>query len=150
MSELLGAALGVGPAAELRHDQPRDVPDDPGIDVLIAAVDLQHRRAVHSAFVCERGATDVRLVVVGRDVDDLGNVARKLGQVREPAGRQDLPVRLERQVGEDAHQVGVAAPFAVAVNRALDVADPVLHRGQRVRYRELGVVVDVDAPHDFI
>ena len=64
-----------------------------------------------------------------------------------PAGTSDVR-RLEREVGQDADHVGVAGPLAVAVDRRLDVADPGGHGGHRVRDRELGVVVGVDAPRD--
>ena len=62
-----------------------------GIDVLVAPLDLGDRRAVDAALVGERGPADVRLVVVRRDVGDLGDGAREVGQVRDvaPAGGQE-------------------------------------------------------------
>ena len=64
MAELLGADRGVGPAAELGDDQPPGVADGRRVDVLVAPLDLGHGRAVDAALVGERGAADVRLVVV--------------------------------------------------------------------------------------
>ena len=61
-----------------------------------------------------------------------------------PAG-QHLAAHLGLESGDDAEQVGVAAPLAVAVGGALDVGDARLDRGQRVGDRAGGVVVAVDA-----
>ncbi len=105
-------------------------------------------RAVDAALVGEGRPAHVRLVVVGRDVDDLGHVAGHVGQLGQAAGRDRLELGLEFEVGQDADQVGVAAALAVAVDGALDVPGAVHHRGQRVGHRQLRVVVAVDAPHD--
>ena len=47
-----------------------------------------------------------------------------------------------------AHQVGVAAALAVAVDRALDLTGAGVDRGQRVGHRQFAVVVGVDAHGD--
>ena len=73
MAELLGPDRDVGAPAELGHDQPALVADRGRIDVLVAPLDLGHGRPVDAALVGERGAPDVGLVVVGRDVGDLGD-----------------------------------------------------------------------------
>ena len=64
------------------------------------------------------------------------------------AGGHERVRRLEREVGEDADHVRVAAALAVAVDGGLDVADAGRHRGHGVRDGQLGVVVGVDAPGD--
>ena len=84
VAELAGTDRGVGPAAELRHDQPAGIPDQRRIDVLVAPLDLRDGRAVDAALVGERRATDVRLVVVRGDVGDLGHGPRQLGQPGQP------------------------------------------------------------------
>ena len=66
VAELLGPDRGVGPAAELRDDQPAGVADRRRIDVLVAPLDLGDGRAVDAALVRERRPADVRLVVVRR------------------------------------------------------------------------------------
>ena len=114
--------------------------------MLVGAAGPGRGGAVDAALVGERRPADVRLVVVRGDVDDLGHVAGHLGQLAQAARRDRLVLRLELQVGQDADQVGVAAALAVAVDRALDVADAVGDRRQRVGHRQLRVVVAVDAP----
>ena len=70
----------VGLAAQLRDDEAPGVADRRRVHVLVAALDLGHRRAVDAALVGERRPADVRLVVVGVDVGDLGDRPRQLGQ----------------------------------------------------------------------
>jgi hypothetical protein len=123
LAELLGAQLGIGLAAQLADDEPHHVADHARIDVLVGAAGAGRRGAVDAALVGERGPADIRLVIVRGDVHDLGDVAGHLGQFRQAAGRNGLERGLELQVGEDADQVGVAAALAVAVDRALDVAE---------------------------
>ena len=105
-----------------------------------------------AALVGERRAPDVRLVVVRRDVRDLGDGPRQLreGAQLAAARRQQLVLGLEREAGEDADHVRVAAALAVAVDRRLDVANARLHGGEGVRDRELGVVVGVDAQREAV
>ena len=148
MPQLPRPDLGVGLAAQLGDDEPAGVAHGAGIDVLVAALDLGDGRAVDAALVRERGPADVRLVVVGHLVRDLGDRPAELGQRGEVAAarRHQRLGRLEREVGEDRDHVRVAAPLAVAVDGRLDVADPRLDRGDRVGHRQLGVVVGVDAP----
>ncbi len=148
VAELLGAHPGIRLAAELRHDEAAFVAHEPRVDVLVAHLDLGGRGAVDAALVRERGATHVRLVIVGVEVDDLGDVARQLGQHAQPAGWHDLVRRLQLEIGEDRDEVGVSAPLAVAVDGSLDVAAAGGHGGERVGDRQLGVVVAVDAPRD--
>ena len=52
---------------------------------------------------------------------------------------------LQHEVGDDGDEVGVAAALAVAVDGALHVAHALGHRGESIRHRTLGVIVDVDA-----
>ena len=84
LAELLGAQLGVGLAAELAHDEAHDVADDARVDVLVGAAGAGRGRAVDAALVGERRSADVRLVVVGGDVGDLGHVTGQLGQLGQP------------------------------------------------------------------
>ena len=148
MAELLGPELGVGPPAELADHEPALVADADRVDVLVAPLHLGDRRAVDPALVGERRPADVGLVVVRGDIGDLGHAPRQLGQVGQPAaaGRQEAEIGLERQVGQDADHVGIAAALAVAIDRGLHVADAGLHGGDRVGDGQLGVVVGVDPP----
>ena len=53
------------------------LPTSVGIDVLVAALDLGHGRAVDAALVRERGPAHERLVVVGDLVRDLRDTPRE-------------------------------------------------------------------------
>ncbi len=75
----------------------------------------------------ERRQADEGLVRVGCEVDDLGDVARnrrKQSQALVPYG---LDTHLQAQVGNDCGQVGVAGPFAVAVDATLHMVRPLAH-----------------------
>ena len=85
VAQLPGADLGVRLAAQLGHDEPAGVADGARVDVLVAALDLGHGRAVDAALVRERRPADVRLVVVGDLVGDLRDGAAELGQRRQVA-----------------------------------------------------------------
>ena len=62
------------------------------------------------------------------------------------AGQEHLVIGiLDRQVGYDAAEVGIAAPLTQTVDRALNLARPVPYRGQRVGHGQLAVVVRVNA-----
>ena len=62
---------------------------------------------------------------------------------RSPGHRLDP--HLQREVGDDRGQVGVAGPLAVAVDAALDLDGALADGGQGVGHRAAGVVVEVDA-----
>ena len=81
VAELLGQDLGVRAAARLADfDEARDIADERRVDVLIGPLDLRSGtfRGRPSLIVGEGRAADVRLVIVRRDVGDLGDVARQL------------------------------------------------------------------------
>ena len=50
---------------------------------------------------------------------DLVDIARHFRQPRQTAGQQDFVAAFQREVGDDADEVGVAAAFADAVDRSL-------------------------------
>ena len=62
------------------------------------------------------------------------------------AAVQDLvPLFLQRQVGDHRHQIGIAAAFPKAVDRALHLDGARIHRGQRVGHGQFAIVVAMDA-----
>ncbi len=142
--QLLGAHGNVAPPGELAHDHPHLVAHERGIDVLIAPGRLRDRGDVDPALVGERAAADVWLVRIGIQVRDCGHEMRCLGETAQLLRRQEMVAQLELQVGDERHQVHVAAALAVAVDRSLHVDAPGAHRGKRVRHGESGVVVRVD------
>ncbi len=89
-------------------------------------------------------APDERLLGIGGDVDQLRDVVGHRGEQGQPVGRDGGDPQLEREVGYDGGQVGVARPLAVAVDAPLDVGGADRHAGQRVGHRAATVVVEVD------
>ena len=69
-----------------------------------------------------------------------------MGQVLQAvAADPGLESHFENEGGQDRNQIGVAAALAKPVQRALNLANPGAHRGQRIRDRVFGVVVAMDA-----
>ena len=133
---------------QLGHEQLAAIADHVGIDVLErggVGVDPGH---VHPALVRERVTTDVRLVGVRGEVQQLVEEVGGRGQRRQLLVREALVAHLQLKVGDDRGEVGVAAPLAVPVHRPLNVRDPRSHRGQRVGHTAAGVVVAVDPDRD--
>ena len=101
---------------------------------------------VHAALVGERTWADERLVDAEVHVGDFVDVARQLGEMLGAlAAEHFIAFFLERQVGDDRDQVGIAAAFAEAVDRALHVDGAGVDGGQRIGDGQVAVVVRVDA-----
>src|SRR5262249_50845967 len=103
---------------------------------------------VHPSLVGEGAGADERLVGAEVHVGDLVDVARHFRQVPQAAGPQHLETSLQRQVGDHAHQIDVAAALADAVHRALHLRRPFGDGGQGVGDGDVTVVVTVDADLD--
>ncbi len=88
----LGEVQDVAATGELRDHGAHLVADRAGIDVLVALRALEHGRHVDAALVGERALPDIGEVVVMRDVRDLGDVARELGELAQ-ALRRDAAAR---------------------------------------------------------
>jgi len=101
---------------------------------------------VNPAFVRERAAADVGLVVAQRQVANLVDVAadfRQAGQATSAV--ETIEAELELQIGDDGEQIDVAAAFSETVDRALDVARAGFDRDKRVGHGNAAVVVRMDA-----
>ena len=123
----------------------RRLPTDARIEVLVRARVGGDRVDVDAALVRERGVADERQPRVRLDVGDVVDVARELRQPVEVLARCTLDAELEHEVRDDRGEVRVPGALAVAVDRALHLARSRGHRRERVRHRELAVVVRVDA-----
>ncbi len=101
---------------------------------------------VHAAFVSECTGSDERLVRAEVHVGDFVDVARQLGEMLGAAAAEHLVAALlECEVGDHRHQVGIAAAFAEAVDRALHVDGPGVDGGERIGHGQIAIVVGVDA-----
>ena len=67
------------------------------------------------------------------------------GEVGETPLRQTLDTHLELEVGHDRHEVTVADPFAITVDRALHLGGTRPHGSEGVGDATAGVVVEMDA-----
>ena len=141
------ARLGnhIGPAGKFAHHHPRRVADHGRVDVLVGVGVALHRGDMHARLVGEGAVADVGHVHIGREVGDLGREARDLVQVRERAGGQHAELELQLEIGDDHAEVGVAAAFTVAVDRALHVSRAGADRRQGVGHAATGVVVRMNA-----
>ena len=106
---------------------------------------LGHRGRVQAALVGEGAGAHVRLRGRGRHICDLRHVPPDLGQRGKLRVGDAVDALLDLEIGDNRKQVGVAAPLSVAVDRALDVRDPGVHRGQGACHGQLRVVVSMDA-----
>jgi hypothetical protein len=100
---------------------------------------------VQPGLVRERRGADVGLVLVGRDVGELGDGVADPLQLGQAALGHDRQAHLRDQVGDQREGVGVAGALAVAVRRPLHVGDAGLDRSQAVGDGAAGVVLAVDA-----
>ena len=100
---------------------------------------------VHAALVGEGTRADERLAGAIAHVRRFVDEPRELGEVRPAVAAEHRVARkLQGQVRHHRDQIGIAAAFADAIDRALH-----LHRtggdgGERVRHGEVAVVVAVD------
>ena len=103
---------------------------------------------MHAGLVGKSTFPDVGPVFGGTQIGNLiqqqGQTAQ-LGQLRT-AGQPGL--HFEGQGGDDGAEIGVAGPFSIPVDGALDHGGAGFDRGQRIGHRQLGVVVRVNAQDD--
>ena len=116
-------------AAQFADQHPSAVAHQFRVEVLVTAGDTLDRVNVHPALVGERSGPDERLTLARLNVGHLGNVAAELGQHRQAGFAQALTAHLQSEVRDDAGEIGIAAPFAQAVDRALNLHRPSDHAG---------------------
>ena len=147
---VLGGQGGdVRSAGELADQNPPLVADKLRVHVLVAAGGPGDGMHVHPTLVGKRALTDERLIVTMIQVGRLINKPRQLGQVCQRPAAEDLIGLLDSQIRHDGDQIGVAAPLADAVDRALHLYSPGIDGRQRIGDRQLAVVVRVDADGHF-
>ena len=111
--------------------------------MLVGAREFLHRVDVQPAFVAEGRAPDERRADVVRDVGDLVDEPRKLGEALQVGHQRHALLELEQR--DERGEVAVAHALAVAVDRPLHLRRARLHGRQRVGHAETAVVVGVDA-----
>ena len=124
----------------------RSLPTDSGVDVFVAVGDPGDGVNVHAAFVGEGALADERLVGAVVHVRQIVDIARQLGEpLRAAGGRALRSPFFDGQIGADGNQIGVAAAFADAVDRALHLHRAGIDGGQRIGDGQIAIVVAVNA-----
>ena len=121
----------VGPSRQLADENPPLVADGLRGDVLVAGRVSSDGADMHPPLVREGAFAHERLMGWKVHVHHLVDVARQLGQVPHAVGQQQVvTVLLDRQVGKDADQVGIAAALSETVDRALHLGGAGVDRGE--------------------
>ena len=134
----------------VRHEQPALVADRLGRDMLIGLRLLHHRRGMDTGLGRESRSANIGRVPVGRAIEQFVERVADLGQRRELFRRHAdfkaiREVALQQKRRDQRYEIGVAAPFAKAVQRALNMPRSSEHGGERIGDRIAGVVMRVNA-----
>ena len=144
-TELASPLDHVAAPALLADDDMPPVADGARIEMLVRPRVGGDRMDVDAALVSERRVADEGQPHVRLDVGDVVDVAGELRQAAELFARGTLDAELEHEVRDDRGEIRVPRALAVAVDRPLHLARTRGDRSERVRHRELAVVVRVDA-----
>jgi len=117
--------------------------------MLVTLSDAIHRVHVHSPLMSKCTHSHKRLTRTEIHVGDFVDVPRQLGQMRDAAGNECLPALFERQIGDHADQIDVAAPLADAVDRPLHLHGAMPDGHQGICRRHIAIVVTVNSDRDF-
>ena len=145
---LLGLVQDVGAAGLIGDENAADIADLVRFDVFVGQRVALDGADVDAALVGKGRFADIGLVAVvrqvGQFVDQTGGAVEAVDVFAHLAGQ----AHLEDQGRDDRGQVGIAAAFAEAVDRALDLIDAAGDRQQGVGDGGFRVVVGVDAELD--
>src|SRR2546426_3425738 len=144
-AELAGLVEEVRAPGQIGDQHALAVADQVRVDVLVRGRVLLHGGHVEPALVREGALADEGLALVGLQVGELVDQMRDLGELLELCGRHAVMPVLQLQHRDHRHQVRVPAALAEAVDRALHLHAAVGNALDRVRDRQLAVVVAVDA-----
>ncbi len=136
-----GLVQDVAPSRQVRDEDSFLIPHQGRIDMLVAVLVAHDGRNVDAALVGESTASDIRLPMIVRQVGQLADVARRLGELAELLVGDAINAHLDLQIGDDGAQVGIADALTVAVHRSLDMDSAGPHRSQRVGHAQAAVVV---------
>jgi len=142
--DLLQLGQDVGSAAQLGDQVPPLIAYQGRVDMFVGPAGLAQGVDVEARLVGERALAHVRHVEHGGLIADLGDEPRDLRERLDLLRGQDLQPHLQGQIRDHRAEIGVAAPLAQAVDRALDLAGAGPNRGQAVGHSALRVVVGVD------
>src|SRR6266446_2403846 len=144
-AEASGLVEEVRAPGQVRDQHPLAVADQVRVDVLVGGRVLLHRGHVQPALVREGALPDEGLALVGLQVGELADQMGDLRELLQLRGRHAVIPVLQLQHGDHRHQVRVPTALAEAVDRALHLHAAVRDALDRVRDRQLAVVVAVDA-----
>src|SRR5437870_902462 len=144
-AELGGLVEEVRAPGQIGDQHALAVADQVRVDVLVRGRVLLHGAHVEPALEREGALADEGLALVGLQVGELVDQTRDLGELLELCGRHAVMPVLQLRHRDPRHQVRVPAALAEAVDRALHLHAAVGNALDRVRDRQLAVVVAVDA-----
>ena len=137
-------------AGLIAHRDDAFVADKRGVDVFVSGRVLQDRAGMQAGLVGKGAGPDIGRRPQGHAVQDVVQHAAGLQKARQSlprdAGFKTAGIGLLEQKRRDQRrQVRIAAAFPEAVQRALDLPRPGIHRSKRIRDRVAGIVVAMDA-----
>ena len=141
--------IDVAAAGKIADQNALVVADKFGSDVFVGFGILEHGADMDAAFVGEGALTDVGLSARDLQVGEFRDVAGCGGEALEFVGADGFVAQFQFQVRNDAGEIGIATAFAVAVEAALYVRGTLFHGSQGIGYRDIGIVVDMDAEDAF-
>src|SRR6266403_2048589 len=144
-AETGGLVEEVRAPGQVRDQHALAVADQVRVDVLVGGRVLLHRGHVQPALVREGALPDEGLALVGLQVGELVDQVGDLRELLQLRGRHAVIPVLQLQHRDHRHQCRVPAALAEAVDRALHLHAAVRDALDRVRDRQLAVVVAVDA-----
>ena len=141
-ADFFGDAAGT---AEFADEDASGVADLLGVGVFVTSGDAADGVDVHASLVSEGGVSDVGLAVVGNEVCDFVGVSTDLGEPSQAVWGENVLVEFECEVSGDGGEVGVATPFAHAVDCSLRVGGTVGDGSEGISDGEARVVMGMDA-----
>ena len=134
----------------VRHRHDAGVADRLGRDVFVGGGILLDRACMEARLVCEGRGADIGRAAKRHAVQDVVELAGDAGEGFEALGRDAGGKAagigfFQKKRRDQRCKVGVAAAFAEAVQRALDLARARFDRREAARHGVAGIVVGVDA-----
>lgn len=144
-AERAGLEHDVGASGQFADKHALVITDAFRFDVFVAAGELVDGIDVDAALVGEGGAADKGRTATRALVGDFVHEEGEVAQLRQAFVAKDAMIHLELEIGDAGDEIAVAGPFAVTVDRALDLQCASFDARKRIGDAEAAVVVGVDA-----
>ena len=104
---------------------------------------------MNAAFVGKRTLADVGQILAMRQVGQFADVAGNFRKMLEVLLANRAHSQFQFEIGNHRAQVGIPAPFPIAVHRSLHLHGAQLHGGNRIGHRHVAIVVGVNSQGRF-